>query len=91
MNSGLESLPSVMASAPRLDGARCAGRAPEFDITDELLAADLIAECRRCPAYRPCSDFAASQGPNALNGVVAGRVFVWVDHESRRRPQGATA
>jgi hypothetical protein len=74
---------------PRLPGALCREQHQLFDLTaaggrdDEIAAARQL--CERCPALDRCAAWADTLGDNDVNGVVAGRLFVWVSHPSLRR------
>lgn len=90
--TALADLVGTLRTVPALPGARCRGRSDLFDSDDGLdgdrtrLAAAL---CARCPALTACSAWADRQGENTLDGVVAGRLFVYAAHRSlRRHPNG---
>lgn len=92
MTATLAGFLGALARVPALPGARCRGRAEEFDGNDgphgeqTRLAA---AECARCPALTACGEWADRQPDNRLDGVVAGRWFQYVAHAGQRKfPNG---
>ena len=64
---------AVLERTPHLPGARCSGRAPEFDCTDGAGVERAMALCRICPALELCARWAAGQ--RQLAGVVAGKYY----------------
>lgn len=92
MSALLVDLLGSLRAVPALPGARCRGRSELFDGADGLdgdrtrVAAAL---CQVCPALTACGAWAARQPENSLEGVVAGRLFVYAAHRSqRKRPNG---
>ena len=70
-------LHEIVADAPKLDGALCTGRAPDWDAEDPDTVADAIELCQRCPALRRCGDWLDSLPPHKRPaGVTAGQVIM---------------
>ncbi|MDV6292246.1 WhiB family transcriptional regulator [Rhodococcus aetherivorans] len=77
---------------PRLQGARCAGRAPMFDDdlpgenpeTRSARLADAARICRGCPVLSACRTAAHEQ--DHPTGIWAGTDFT-VDRKNRGRPR----
>jgi hypothetical protein len=90
--SALDELFESLAGAPSLRGALCKCQSELFDGTDgpngdrTRRAARL---CRQCPALDRCRTWAEDQPDRALSGVIAGRLYTYVSHDSLRRwPNG---
>lgn len=87
-----DGLLAALAGVPSLPGASCRGRPHLFDGTDGPdgpRTQQAAALCHRCPALERCSEWAEAQPLRSLSGVIAGRLFVHVAHESQRKwPQG---
>lgn len=90
--TALADLVGTLRTVPALPGARCRGRADEFDGDDGPdgeRTRRAAALCARCPALTACAEWAARQPENSLEGVIAGRLFTHAAHRSlRRRPNG---
>lgn len=85
---------AALAVIPSLPGARCRGRAELFDGDggpDGERSRQAASLCRGCPALDRCREWADSQPPRDLSGVLGGRWYAFASYESspRRWPQGA--
>jgi hypothetical protein len=81
---------SALAGIPRLNGCLCAGDKSGIwdDVSDPVPA---IRRClRECKAQQACADWAASQPPNSINGVIGGDVYAWVQTPNRRKSTTTT-
>lgn len=91
MNDLYESLIDALAGIPSLPGARCLGRAADFDLEPgscpEAIEA-AIHICQSCPALTRCRDYVLSLPPSKRpRGVVGGELNTWTPR-IRMRPTG---
>jgi hypothetical protein len=81
VNDLFDSLIDALAGIPRLEGARCRGRAADFDLEPgscpEAIEA-AIHICESCPVLRRCREYVDSLPPSKRpRGVVAGELNAW--------------
>jgi hypothetical protein len=81
---------AALGGIPRLDRALCRGEHELFGSDQPGDVAAAIELCSRCPALASCASWATGLPPGSLDGVVAGRQYVW-RQQSMRRPQTAVA
>jgi len=85
-------LAAILHSAPALPGAVCAGRSELFDGTDPASTETAINLCRyRCPALAACEPAADAAPPNAVSGVLAGRLYEWTPTTVQARREALRA
>ena len=69
-------LHTIVADAPRLEGALCYGEAPRWDAEDTDMVGRAIALCQQCPALQQCETWLHSLPAQKRSIVVtAGEVI----------------
>jgi hypothetical protein len=84
-------LESVLRQSPSLPGALCRGRAEVFDADDDDEVAEAVELCQMCPELQRCQSWADTLPANSVHGVVAGRMYRWVQRPSLRRTKAAAS
>ncbi|MCB1288288.1 MAG: WhiB family transcriptional regulator [Mycobacterium sp.] len=65
----------LLRGTPKLEGALCPSDPEAFDLALGGNYERALEICDRCPARKPCAEWAAGLKPGHVTGVIAGTVY----------------